>query len=193
VAGAFVMRALRRRSTGLLVVAYALMLLFAAVAWAGVDRTLGRFAQTSDEDLAGRLNAWRDTARIVHDFPAFGTGLNTYGTAMLVYQTGDRTRMYREAHNDYLQLVAEGGLLLTVPIALAIGLVVRDIRRRFREGADPPMTRWIRVGAVASLAGIAAQSLVDFSLQMPGNAVLFSLVAAIALHKPGRPHRASGV
>ena len=70
----------------------------------------------------------------------FGIGFNTYGTAMLVYQTHERPKMYREAHNDYLQLAAEGGLLLTIPIAMAVALFAREVWRRFREGADSPMT-----------------------------------------------------
>ena len=42
---------------------------------------------------------------------------------------------------------------------------------------------WLRVGAVIGLLSIAAQSLVEFSLQMPGNAALFALLAGIALHQ----------
>jgi hypothetical protein len=34
---------------------------------------------------------------------------------------------------------------------------------------------------------IACQSLVDFSLQMPGNAALFVVLAAVALHRPLSP------
>ena len=190
VAAIFVLRAVTRRSRRRFVVAYAGALLVTAVAWAGVDATVQRFAAVPG-DLEGRLTAWRDTARIVRDFPVFGTGLNTYGAAMLVYQTASRPVFYQEAHNDYLQLVAEGGLLLSLPATIALGLFARDVRRRFRKRADDPMTYWIRVGAVASLAGIAAQSLVDFSLQMPGNAALFTLVAAIAVHRPAGRSRAS--
>jgi hypothetical protein len=46
------------------------------------------------------------------------------------------------------------------------------------------MAWWIRAGAVTSLLAIACQETVEFSLQMPGNAVLFTIVCAIALHNP---------
>jgi hypothetical protein len=39
---------------------------------------------------------------------------------------------------------------------------------------------------VAGLAGIAAQSLVEFSLHMPGNRVLFVVLLALAMHRPLR-------
>lgn len=191
VATGFVLRSVTRRSRRLLVAAYAGALLVAAIAWGGVDLTAQRFAKAPG-DFGARLGAWRDTTRIIRDFPLFGAGLDTYGTAMMIYQTGDRRFMYREAHNDYLQLVAEGGLLLSLPAAIALGLFVREVRRRFREARDDRMTRWIRVGALAGLVGIAAQSLVDFSLQIPGDTVLFVLVAAIAVHQPLGLHRAPG-
>lgn len=47
--------------------------------------------------------------------PTRGTGLNTYGVSTLFYQTSVPGQHLREAHNDYLQLAAEGGLLLGVP------------------------------------------------------------------------------
>ena len=186
----FVLRATPQQSQRRIVVAYAAALLVAAIAWAGVDATVQRFAVVPD-DIGGRVSAWRDTMQIVRDFPVFGTGLNAYGTAMLEYQTAGRPVFYQQAHNDYLQLAAEGGLLLGIPAAFALALFARDVRRRFRERADGPMTFWIRAGAVASLAGIAAQSLVEFSLQMPGNAALFALVAAIAVHRPAGRSRAA--
>jgi O-antigen ligase len=101
--------------------------------------------------------------------------------------------MYVQAHNDYLQVIAEGGLLVSVPVAIVVGLVVTGIRRRLSSGQDDRVTVWIRLGAVAGLLGIAAQSLVEFSLQMPGNAVLFVVLMAIALHRPDRALHATRV
>ena len=90
----------------------------------------------------------------------------------------------REAHNDYLQLAAEGGGLLGVPILLSAAVLIAGIRRRFRD--DVGSIFWIRVGAITGLLAIAAQSLVEFSLQMPANAALFAVLCGIALHDGGR-------
>ncbi len=38
---------------------------------------------------------------------------------------------------------------------------------------------WIRMGAVTGLLAIAFQSTVEFSLQMPGNAALFAVIAGL--------------
>jgi hypothetical protein len=184
---AFAILALRRFRRGrarLLVASYLGVILLGAVIWAGTDRTVGRFLLArTDQSGGGRIGAWIDTLNIVRDFPLFGTGMGTYGQAMLVYQTAGRPVMYAQAHNDYLQIAAEGGLLVLVPAAIAIGVVLLGIRRRMTAGLDDEQTAWIRTGAVAGLVGIAAQSLIEFSLQMPGNTALFVLLLAIALHR----------
>jgi hypothetical protein len=67
------------------------------------------------------------------------------------------------------------------------------VRRRFIEETSV-RTYWLRVGAVTGLTAIALQETVDFSLQIPGNAALFAVVCAIALHQaPERkPEKAFG-
>lgn len=140
-----------------------------------------------------RRHIWSDSAAAIRDFPLTGTGLNTFGRAMLSYQTTWRGTPFQEAHNDYLQLVVEGGLLLALPAAAWIVALAATIRRRFVEGGDDAMTYWLRVGATCGIVAIAAQSLVEFSLQMPGNAVMCVVLLAIALHLPParRPSRQS--
>src|SRR5919201_3210820 len=90
---------------------------------------------------------------------------------------------FAQAHNDYIQLAAEGGMLLTVPAVLCLAIFIADVRRGMR-GTWNDTTGWLRAGAVASLIAIAFQETVEFSLQMPGNAALFAVVCAIALHRP---------
>ncbi len=162
---------------------YIAVVLVGAVSWAGADLVAARFQQAPAE-IGGRLGAWRDTVRIVKDFPVFGAGIGGYARAMLVYQTGSRERMFAEAHNDYLQLLAEGGALVCVPALGVLALFVAAVRRRLIANEDNEMTFWLRRGAVAGLLAAAAQSTVEFSLQMPGNAALFIVLAAMALHRP---------
>lgn len=159
-----------------------LVFLFAAL-WGDVGQTLVQF-DTNDLSWGGRKQVWLDTIRIIRDYPWAGTGLNTYGVAMLHYQTTPRGEYFIEAHNDYLQLAAEGGLLLCIPVLITIGLFIREVVRRFREGADDERTYWLRAGAVTGLISIAVMEIFDFTLQMPGAAVLFVVLAAIAIHRP---------
>jgi tetratricopeptide (TPR) repeat protein len=164
--------------------AHLLVVLFAAVSLGGIEILAGRLYNTSWSNLDGRLDLWQDTIRVVRDFPLTGTGLNSYGIAMLHYQTLQDGSQYIEAHNDYLQILAEGGLLLGLPILLTLLLFIREVWRRFREGVDDTRAYWLRAGAVTGLCAIAIQESSDFTLQMPGAAVLFVVLAAIAIHRP---------
>jgi O-antigen ligase len=187
-AGAVVYRRQRQAHARALVAATFSIFLLGTIAWAGVDNLVFKF-RSPDQGLAataGRLSAWTDTLAIIRASPLTGTGFNTYGTSMQVYQTSPHTTLFQEAHNDYLQLAAEGGLLVGIPILCTLGVFIVLVQRRFREAPHDGTTYWLRVGAVVGLAAIALQSLVEFSLQMPGNAALFAVLAAIALHRSPR-------
>jgi len=170
----------------------AIVFLAVALAWAGRDAALGRF--TSDRgSVQLRLDLWRVSGQILRQFPMFGTGLNTFGTATVVYRPEGADQHFNEAHNDYVQLLVEGGALAFILVLLAIAGVGRGIAARFRDKVDGPDAYWLRVGATTGLIAIALQTAVEFSLQMPGNAVLFVVLLAMALYVPAplqaRPDR----
>ena len=177
------LRASERRWLWLLPVGAVVVAMF----YASPGALLDRFARARTVGAGGRVEIWRQTLPIVHDFPATGTGIGTFERAMLVYQEGNRQFFFNQAHNQYLQLAAEGGLLVGVPILVAtvafVALATAQIRR------DRSAALWIRVGAVAALAGAATQSLWETGLRMPANAVLCGLIAAIAVHES--PHVSS--
>jgi O-antigen ligase len=136
-----------------------------------------------------RLVIWRDTLPVVADFWAWGTGAGTYGLAMLTYQQARiwvphlaAWAHFNQAHNHYLHVLAEGGLLLSVPALLVVAAIVRAARQAL--ASDGSEIFWIRAGAAAALIGIAVQSLWEIPLAMPANAVLAAIVTAILLHEP---------
>lgn len=158
-------------------------ILLAAALWAGTAPLLARAERSFGPDLSTRIRAWNDALSVARAFPLAGTGVNTYSDVMLLYQTADSDTHYTSAHNDYLQIAAEGGLLLSVPVLIALLVFGREACARLAD--DDPQTRtyWIRRGAVAALGAIAAQSVFDFSLQIPANALLFATMCAIAVHE----------
>jgi O-antigen ligase len=203
--GGLVIRQAAGRTSRRIAIAAMAMLFVGAIAWAGTHSTLARFSLAS-ADLPGRVAAWRDTLRIAGDFPLVGSGLGTYGQTMIVYQTGDRIAMFAHAHNEYLQLLAEGGALVVLPALGALAMIVALGRRRLQEAAahagpaagprgvaPEALAFWLRAGATAGLVGIAAQSVVDYSLQRPGNAVLFVVLLGVLLHRPRTSRTAPAV
>ena len=157
-----------------------------AVSWRGFDTVYDWFSRTST--LEWRFALWRDTLAIVRDFPWFGTGLNTYGVSTLVYPMSDPSRHAVEAHSDYVQILSEGGIVLAVAAAFVVLQAARAIRAAFAQ----PQTASSVLGANRCHArpdrdrdpGADRLQPAD-----PGNAVLFVLLAAIAMHRPPRHER----
>ena len=161
-----------------------------AVTWVGVEVLATRFAQLDAVTLDGRVGMWRDTWRMAQDMPLGGVGIRAYTVASLLYQTVLPQFHVEAAHSDWLQLLAEGGLLVAAPALFLLVALVAETARRFREhrvAVDFGTTYWIRVGAATGILAISLQSLVEFSLQMPGNTMMFAVLWAMAITPTPRP------
>jgi hypothetical protein len=173
---------LRGRVARVAVAAAAILL--ATAVWSNREGLARKFDSVT---TVSRLEIWQETFPVVRDFWLTGTGTGTYGPAMLRYQERMREVHLNQAHSEYVQLAAEGGLLLLVPCALAAFAAVRLAHRRMKD--DTRAMAWLRVGAAAGLAGVAVQGLFETGLRIPANALLAALLAAILLHdsRPSAP------
>ena len=182
ITGWFAVRTLDNRSRRISAAACLVLLLIAVVLWTGPTVIASRFASGDWGEFNSRRGAWADAWSVVQDFPLTGTGLNTYWAASLFYQRHELASFFAQAHNDYLQVAAEGGLLLAIPAVICLVLFVRDLRNAMHDQRGSTEW-WLRAGAVTSLVAIAIQESVEFSLQMPGNAALFAVVCALGLQR----------
>jgi O-antigen ligase len=161
-------------------------LIAAASFFANFGAMAMRLHETTEAGEWGRRAIWRDTWRMTQDFWLTGVGAGAFQRGMLVYQEGSRQFFFNQAHDEYLQLAAEGGLLLAVPAAIALIAAVALIVNRLAGDRTPIF--WVRAGAVSGLIAVAVQSIWDTGLRTPANGLLFAAIAAIALHQP-RPAR----
>jgi hypothetical protein len=143
----------------------------------------GRFG-ASGVALADRLAIWHDTLPVVRDFWLTGTGVGTFQTSMAVYQRSKPEVIFNQAHNHYLQVAAEGGLLVGIPVWLALSAFTKAAWTSIQADRSPMY--FIRAGAAAGLAGVAVQSVWETGLTIPANAALAAVLAAIILHMPTR-------
>jgi O-antigen ligase len=125
-----------------------------------------------------RLSLYRSTLRMIADHPWFGTGLGTFAWAFPAYRSDDVSMygIYDRAHNTLLEIAAEAGvpiaILVVIGWMIAFGVLAHGARTRRRDRIIPAAAL-----AVALLAVL--HSLVDFSLQIPGLAVVvFGLLGA---------------
>jgi hypothetical protein len=147
-------------------------------------------------------------------FWLIGSGFNTYGTAMsrttafalprgatpwrdpvetsvvsapnmgfrVVQAIGGLT-WYREAHNDYLQLLVEMGMAGFATMLWFLWLLFRNGLRKLRDGPSS-VNGGLALATLLGCTGILVHSFVDFNLQVPANAALFYVFAALAASAP---------
>src|SRR5262249_52590798 len=134
------------RRTAVLAVTTLVAIAAITSAYANTQPLIDRFEGIRETGAEGRTQIWRDTIHVIRDFPLTGVGLGGYQTAMLLYQQGDRSRFTNQAHNQYLHLVSEGGLLVSVPAAMAVAAFVQLFRKRLAQ--DRSQLVWLRIGAL---------------------------------------------
>jgi O-antigen ligase len=157
------------------------VLMIASSYFANLGALAMRMQETTERGEWGRPVIWRDTWQMVSDFWLTGVGAGAYQQGMLVYQSGSRLFFFNQAHDEYLQLIAEGGVLLAVPAAIAVLAAAAQMVHRLR--ADHTAIFWVRAGAISGIVAAAIHGIWDTSLRTPADGALFAILAAIALHE----------
>jgi O-antigen ligase len=154
-----------------------------AVALAFVNTTAmaGRIGETIG-GIGGRTAIWRATWPMAKDFWLIGIGAGAFERGMVVYQPSPHETFFNHAHNDYLQMLTEGGLLLAIPAIAAAAAGISGIRSLLRS--DRSSMYWVRAGAASGLVAVAVQSIWETGLRVPANTLLFAVLSAISLHRP---------
>ena len=125
-----------------------------------------------------RIEAWRSAVPMVADFPVAGVGMGAFRDVFPRYLRPGETGYWDRLHNDYLEVVIEGGIPAGILVVLlAAGFSVRAVRgwRRARRGE-----RTARLGLLVGLGALGLHAVVDFNHQIPANALLFVVTAALA-------------
>ena len=160
----------------------AVLLLVLVISLGGADNLLRGvgFGTASDDPTSGRLHYWSVAIEIFKANPLVGAGLDAFGNAFPLYDTRNGAFRVEQAHNDYLQMLADGGMigfgLVLVFVVMLAGACFRSIRSA-AEGFE----RSVAIGAAAGIVGILAHSVVDFPLRTTSNAYNFFLLIAVMI------------
>ena len=168
--------ALVRVSLGFALVA---ALLVGAV-FLGGEESLARLFGTvnADDPTSGRTQFWQGTWEVIKHHPWLGAGLGAFSLAYTRYDVLNGATRLEQAHNDYLQILADAGLAGGV-----LGLIF--LFALFRHGvarlnSQDKFRRGVAAGALAGCFAVLVHSFFDFSLHMTSNALLFLVLAALA-------------
>jgi len=140
-------------------------------------RALGLQANQADP-TSGRLHFWSIALKIFADNPVIGAGYEAFAVAFTRYDTWNGIFRVEQAHNDYLQMLADGGILAFACVIAFVFLVLRNGMAAVKH-AKSPLMRSLAVGAFAGCIGIMVHSLFDFPLRTNSNAYFVLLLAAM--------------
>jgi O-antigen ligase len=154
--------------------------LFIGVVALGGEDALNRVVGTvnSDDPTTGRAHFWNVTLDIIKNHPVIGTGLGAFGVVYTGYDSRNGLYRLEQAHNDYLQVLSDGGI---VGALIGLFFIVNLFRMGFnrRESRDE-FRRGVATGAMAGCFAVLVHSFFDFTLHTPSNALLFLILAAVA-------------
>ncbi len=173
-------------------VAVILLTIGAGVWWVGADPVIRRVERSEltmdapskdphkESFFESRGWIWTDSVAMIRDNWVTGVGLGAFQTAYPIYSKHDGSVLIGQAHNDFLQIVADCGVLGAVIALWFIFLVARDTVRAL--GHRDPMMAGTALGAAGGIFALLVHSLFDFNLQLPSNALLFLVLSSVVCH-----------
>lgn len=122
---------------------------------------------------------------VIRRHPIVGTGP---GAQLFIWTTPDHgVQVDRYAHDEYLQLAAEQGVVGVVLLGALVLVIARRARRRLRQSEAGTQARAARAGAVAALIAVAGQSAFDFVWHVPAVALLAAVLIGLTALSPTQP------
>jgi O-antigen ligase len=164
------------------------IVLVSMLVWLGGKELSSRVASISSEartEISGgmRLSIDRDTVRMFRQKPVLGWGLSTFPVVYPEFRSFYTNFFVNEAHNDYLQLLAEMGVL---GFGLMVWFLAVLYRRAVRKIGNwtTDVSSAVTLACTLGFTGILVHSLFDFNLQIPANAAIFYVFCSIAAAPP---------
>ncbi|MBL7200202.1 MAG: O-antigen ligase family protein [Anaerolineae bacterium] len=107
-----------------------------------------------------RLAFWQAALDMWRDHPWLGIGFGNYQAAYVTYSLPKWPMSLGHAHNYYLNVAAEAGLIGLTTYLWLWGMAIWQMGRAFREAGDP-YVRALALGALGMLVHISVHNVVD--------------------------------
>jgi O-antigen ligase len=163
------------------------------VIWIGAEPVVSRLSLPEETNparpLAQQLRpaTWKNTLNLIRAHPLVGVGLGAYPKVYPHYDDSTGYFLVEAAHNDYLQVLADLGL---IGGALGVVFLVLFVRLSRQTLSSPdPLERSVALGSVVGCLGLLVHSFVDFNLQITSNALVFLILLALLNTAEGRALR----
>lgn len=164
------------------------IVLVGLLTWLGGKQLAERVSTISTEarsELSGgmRLTIDRDAVHMFRERPVTGWGLGAFPTVYPQFRSFYTTFFVNEAHNDYLQLLVETGLLGFGAMMWFLIVLYRSALRKIGDWTSE-LSAALTLACTLGFTGILVHSFFDFNLQIPANAALFYVLCTLAAAPP---------
>ncbi len=166
------------RNTVILLASLVILDLAIVGSWFGVERLAARLEATTMQDVQEREDPAAYAVDLVRDYPMFGAGPGTFYVAFPKYRPGKVVAHFDYAHNDFVQIASETGLLGLGLLGMVVALsLVAALRAQWVR--HDPLMRGMSFACIMGVTSLLIHSWVDFNLQIPANAVYFMVLLAM--------------
>ena len=159
------------------------VLIALAVGWFGWGPVVERFGTVKGPqgNIEGaRLTIWKDSVNIIKDFPLAGTGFGTFVNIYPGYRTIAGDYLAEHAHNDYLELFSDGGILAVLIIGWFLITFFYKSFRVFRKRREI-YSVYMFIAAVTGMFALSVHSIADFNLHIGANGLYFFFLMGLAV------------
>lgn len=142
-----------------------------------------RLEQELVEEGGARLEDWNIGMEMFRDHPILGIGLGNYKIKFLEYRSellssekgkgfGGHIPRGAQAHNEYVQFMAELGTVGVIAMLIGLILLLVNIFRRV-SGVGPGPSQLLGLSLIAGLVGFLVHSAVSFPGHLPASSFAF--------------------
>ncbi len=172
-----------RTSTALRTIMGAAVLSSIFIGFFSYERVASRSVMEASDSI--RLQIARDSLGLVAEHPFLGSGLGTFTAVYPHVRTFPTDLFVNAAHNDYVQLTVETGLLGLLCAATFLFLVFHNALRYIHRARQSWFSA-VTLAATLSCVALLIHSLFDFNFEIPANAATFGFLMGLAAAKPDR-------
>ena len=170
------------RKRGIVIISICVLVIL-SVGWFGWEPVFERFEKIRNPqgDISElRLVIWNDSRNIIRDFPLFGTGAGSFVDIYPKYRTIQGDRIVDHAHNDYIEILSEGGVAAFAICAWFLGFLFYRSFGVFRKRSET-YSVYVFIGCVTGIISILVHSITDFNLHIGANGLYLFFLAALAV------------
>lgn len=159
------------------------LLIILAVGWFGWQPIIERFEsiKNAEGDIAEqRLVIWKDSLQIIKDFFVTGVGLGNFMNIYPAYRSILGDAIAEHAHNDYIELLVDGGIIGFVLFLMFLFIVLYKSFKVYLKRKEL-YSIYLFTGSMTGIFAILIHSFTDFNMHIGSNGLYFFFLAGLCV------------